>query len=414
MLEGNSYFLERFLTLSKYEKIEYKPIPVRDLLLEMKNLSELMIDLAYSAALYNDKDLAEDVLALEDRVDNLAYLLDMEIMIAARDHKDAEQLIGVSTVAASADKISDAAADIAAIVTRNIGIHPIVGRIFEEVEERLMKATVKVNSPIIKKQIGELHLASKMGIDIIAIRRNHDWILDPAKNETVYEGDILITRGAPSGIEEFKDLAEGTLTALDTEKRAKFGEISSRFVELKNTSELMMDLAYSALMLNSKELAEEVMQLEERMDQMHTDFELLALTSDFKTEEAPGFLGLIRLGVATEKIADAAAEMAEVVLRGIEPHPILQLTIREAEETVAQACVSTDSPLVGKTLKEVRVYDDTGMWVLVIKRGDFCLRPRAELKIEVGDVLIASGYSEGADAFKKLASPTQVCNVVEN
>ncbi len=93
----------------------------------MKNLSELMIDLAYSSALYNDKDLAEDVLALEDRVDYLSYLLDMEIMVAARDAKDAEALVGVSIVAASTDKISDAAADIAAIVTRNIGIHPIVG-----------------------------------------------------------------------------------------------------------------------------------------------------------------------------------------------------------------------------------------------------------------------------------------------
>ena len=91
--------------LRQFEKIEYKPIPVRELLLEMKNLSELMIDLAYSAALYNDKDLAEDVLALESRVDYLSYLLDMEIMVAARDAKDAEALIGVSTVAASTDKI---------------------------------------------------------------------------------------------------------------------------------------------------------------------------------------------------------------------------------------------------------------------------------------------------------------------
>jgi len=336
----------------------------------------------------------------------------MEIMVAARDPKDAEQLIGVSTVAASADKISDAAADIAAIVTRDIGIHPIVGRIFEQVEERLVKATVKPNSSIIKKKIGELHLATKMGVDIIAIRRNHDWILNP-KDETVFEGDTLITRGAPSGIEEFKDLAEGTLTTLDTEKRAKFEEIVSRFVELKDTSELMMDLSYSALMLNSKELAEEVMRLEERMDQMHTNFELLALTSDFKKEEASGFLGLIRLGVATEKIADAAADMAEVVLRGVEPHPILQLTIKEAEETVTQACVTVDSPLVGKSLKEARVHEDTGMWVLVIKRDDTCLRPRADSKILVGDVLVASGYSEGADALRKLASPTRACSVDE-
>lgn len=392
-----------------FERIEYKPIPVRELLLEMKNLSELMIDLAYSAALYNDKDLAEDVLALESRVDTLAYLLDMEIMVAARDPKDAEEMVGISKVAAATDKISDAAADIAAIVTRNIGIHPIVGEIFEKVEERLMKATVKPNSAIIKKKISELDLAAKMGVDIIAIRRNNDWILNPKKTEKILQGDILITRGAPSGIEEFKDMAEGELAKLDVEKRAKFEEIVSRFVELKDTSELMIDLAYSSLMLNSKELAEEVQRLEERMDRLHTEFELLALTSDFKKEEASGFLGLIRLGVATEKIADAAADMAEVVLRGIEPHPVLKLAIKEAEETVAQACVTTDSPLVDKTLKEARVHEETGMWVLVIKRGENCLRPRADSKIQAGDTLVASGYAEGANDLQKLASPAETC-----
>ncbi len=392
-----------------FERIEYKPIPVRELLLEMKNLSELMIDLAYSAALYNDKDLAEDVLALENRVDTLAYLLDMEIMVAARDPKDAEEMVGISKVAAATDKISDAAADIAAIVTRNIGIHPIVGEIFEKVEERLMKATVKPNSAIIKKKISELDLAAKMGVDIIAIRRNNDWILNPKKTEKVLQGDILITRGAPSGIEEFKDMAEGELAKLDVEKRAKFEEIVSRFVELKDTSELMIDLAYSSLMLNSKELAEEVQRLEERMDRLHTEFELLALTSDFKKEEASGFLGLIRLGVSTEKIADAAADMAEVVLRGIEPHPVLKLAIKEAEETVAQACVTTDSPLVDKTLKEARVHEETGMWVLVIKRGENCLRPRADSKIQAGDTLVASGYAEGANDLQKLASPAETC-----
>ena len=201
--------------MPQFEKIEYKPIPVSDLLVEMKNLSELMIDLAYSAALFNDEELAEDVIELESRIDTLAYLLDMEIMIAARDAEDAETLIGVSTVAAAADKISDAAADIAAIVTRNIGIHPIIGEIFEKVEERLMKATVKEGSVIAGKRIEELDLAARMGVDIIAIRRNKDWILDPDDTERVFLGDILITRGAPMGIKEFKDLAEGRLTKLE-------------------------------------------------------------------------------------------------------------------------------------------------------------------------------------------------------
>ena len=42
-------------------------------------------------------------------------------------------------------------------------------------------------------------------------------------------------------------------------KRQVFEEIVSRFVELKNTSELMIDLAYSSLMLNSKDLAEQIL-----------------------------------------------------------------------------------------------------------------------------------------------------------
>jgi len=190
-------------------------------------------------------------------------------------------------------------------------------------------------------------------------------------------------------------------------KRRVFEEIVSRFVELKNTSELMIDLAYSSLMLNSKDLAEEVQRLEESMDKMHTDFELLALTSGFKKEEASGFLGLIRLGVATERIADAASEMAEVVLRDIEPHPVLKLAIKEAEETVAQACVTEGSPLINKTLKEARVPEETGMWILAIKRGEKSLRPKPETRIQLGDILIASGYAEGVEDLQKRASPTQ-------
>jgi uncharacterized protein with PhoU and TrkA domain len=188
-------------------------------------------------------------------------------------------------------------------------------------------------------------------------------------------------------------------------EQKRFEDIVECLVELKDTSELMIDLAYTALMLDSKELAEEVQRLEENVDQLHTDFELMVLTSDFKKEEASGFLGLIRMGVATEKIADAAAEMAEVVLRDLESHPVLKLAIKAAEETVAQACVTDGSPLVGKTLKEARVQEVTGMWVQVIRRGTKTLRPKGDSRIQSGDILIASGYSKGVESFRKLASP---------
>ena len=183
-----------------------------------------------------------------------------------------------------------------------------------------------------------------------------------------------------------------------------FKKIVDKLVFMKDTSELMIDLAYSSLLLNSQALAEEVEALENHMDDLHTDFELLVLSSGFTPEESKDFLGLIRLGVVTEEIADAAMEIADVVLRGLEPHPILKLVIEEAEETVTRVKVSETSPLVGKKIREAQIQEETGMWVLVIRRGNWWLRPRPDTVIKVGDVLIASGYAEGEADFEALAS----------
>lgn len=183
-----------------------------------------------------------------------------------------------------------------------------------------------------------------------------------------------------------------------------FEKIAQDLVELKDTSEMMMDLAYSSLLLNSRYLAEEVRLLEDQVDRLHTEFELLVLSSRVESEETRGLLGLIRMGVVTERIADAAAEIAEVVLRGGAPHPILSMVIQDAEETVETAEVGKNSTLAGKTLKEARIPEETGMWVLVVKRDIRWIRPRPDLILNIGDVIIASGYAEGEEDFQALVS----------
>jgi len=183
-----------------------------------------------------------------------------------------------------------------------------------------------------------------------------------------------------------------------------FKDIVDMLAELKDTSELMVDLAYSSILLNNKELAQEVATLEEHVDDLHTKFELLVLTRCISPQESKDYLGLIRLGVVTEKIADAAMQIAGVVLRGLQPHPVLKLAIKEAEETVVHAHVSKKSPLVGKTLREAQVHEETGMWVLCIKRADKWIRPKPDTVIEAGDQFIASGYAEGADDLKRLTN----------
>ncbi len=184
----------------------------------------------------------------------------------------------------------------------------------------------------------------------------------------------------------------------------QFRPLIDKMAELKDTSELMIDLAYSSLLLNSRELAEEVQALENRMDDLHTEFELLVLSRCITPEQSKDYLGLIRLGLVAENIADAAAQIADVVLRGLKPHPVLRLAIREAEETVARVTVSGTSVLIGRNLQEAQIHEETGMWVLAVRRGDAWLRPKPDVVIKEGDTLIAAGYSGGVEDLKQLAS----------
>jgi uncharacterized protein with PhoU and TrkA domain len=393
--------------LIKHRKIEYEPLSVREILKDMKNISELMIDLAYSATLFHSQNLAEEVLELEERIDTLVYLLNMNLMIAARDSDDAEALIGISEVAAATDKISDAAADAASIVIKEIGVHPIIRESFKSSEEKLARLEVDGTSRLINRKLEELDLAAEMGVDIIAIRRGKKCVINPRNDEKILEDDIIFVRGAPSGTDKLANLVKGKKKIGEKEPlriTRQFKKIANKLTVLKNTSELMIDLAYSSILFNRQQLAEEVEELEDYVDNLHTAYELLVLSTDFEPKKPKYILGLLRLGVVTEMIADAAQEIAQVVLRGLKPHPILSQVIEEAEETVTRVQVLDGSPLKGKTLREAKIPEETGMWVLVIRRGKRFIRPKPKTVIRTGDFIIASGYAEGEEDLMNLAS----------
>lgn len=181
-------------------------------------------------------------------------------------------------------------------------------------------------------------------------------------------------------------------------------KITNQLVELKNTSELTIDLAYSALLLNNTFLAEEVQLLHQRIETLDIDLEQLLLSCQLRGDDARGLISLVRMGIAAERISLAASRIAQVVLRGIEPHPVLRMMIEGADETVDRVTVPRESPLIGKTLKDAQLPEETGWRVLVIKRGDKWVRPKASTVIEEGDQLIASGYADGEEDFKQVVT----------
>jgi len=176
--------------------------------------------------------------------------------------------------------------------------------------------------------------------------------------------------------------------------------------QLKNTCEFMIDLAYSALIFDDKDLAERVIDLEEYVDKLHTRFELEVLKIGIqRKEDEKNLLGLLRLGVATENLADAAAEIADIVLRGVEPHPILKMVMEEAEEMVMQATISENSTLNGKMIGEAKLEEKIGVKIIALKRQDkWFYNPPNDFVLKAGDIIIARGFIEGKNALKKLAA----------
>ena len=200
--------------MTEVERVKYTPASVRETLIRMKDISELMIDLAYSSALFNNRELAEEVMELERKMDTLVYILNMNLMLAARDKDDAESLAGVAKVGSLTNSISDAAADIAGIVLNDIGIHPIVMEVFQRTEEHQARVRIAEESMLAGKTVDDLDLAAEVGVDVIALRRGKHWMINPEK-EILTPGDVLVARGTESGLEKLVSAARGEVEKLD-------------------------------------------------------------------------------------------------------------------------------------------------------------------------------------------------------
>lgn len=185
---------------------------IKDILIDMKNMSELMVDLAYSAVLFNSKDAAEEVLKLENRVNSLNYEIKTQSLLAARSKDDAERLTALLEIAEAAESIANAAEDLADIVIKGIKPHPVFKRVMEESDEMITGVKVKSSSELCNKSLGELFLDNRTGMRVIAIRRYDSWIYGPNKHTVILEDDVLLAKGTETGSEILIQIADGELS----------------------------------------------------------------------------------------------------------------------------------------------------------------------------------------------------------
>jgi len=174
-------------------------------------------------------------------------------------------------------------------------------------------------------------------------------------------------------------------------------------LDMKDTSELMVDLAYSSLMFNDREIAQEVYHLENYIDAIYQKLVRYALETLSKENVEMAML-LIRLSTSIEVIADCAMEIADVVLREIEPHPIVKTSIEDSDTGIFRVKVRPKSIVVGKSIGSIGVAAEIGMWIVAIRRGEKWIFGPTELTVmKQNDILIARGPTAGRKRFKKLA-----------
>jgi uncharacterized protein with PhoU and TrkA domain len=377
-----------------------RPRNLKTMLSEAKDTSELMIDLAYAALYFGDPDMAEEVNELEERLSGLVHEMRAVSILAARSPRDADAMASVLQVASAIERLGNSAVDISRIVTHRLGIPRALVADLSQAEEVSHRVRVRDGSEMAHRALCDLELPVEIGMRVVAIRREHDWITDVDGDEILLPGDVLFLQGTAAGIPKLREMAgAGAWEAPQPPEEPAVSDLDraiDTLVEMKNISEVAVGLAYSALVLRDQGLAAEVSHLEDRLDEMNERLELWVLRAAQERVDPAGLRGLLHLAEAAEEIGDSAQQMVWLIEEGEELHPILALALGDADEVVVRVPVAAGSQADGRSLKELKLETETGFYLLAIRRGGrYLYRPRHGVVLHAEDELIATGPDEG-------------------
>ncbi len=170
-----------------------------DTLVEMKNISEVSVGLAYSALVLADRGLAAEVRHLEDRLDEMNDRLELWVLRAGAQELDPSQLRGLLQLSRAAEDIGDQAQQMVWLVENRDEVHPILRIALGESDEVVMQCPVAPGSSADGAKLGLLGLDIEPGFSVLAIRRAGRYLYRPRAFVRLEAGDELIASGPDEG-----------------------------------------------------------------------------------------------------------------------------------------------------------------------------------------------------------------------
>ena len=170
-----------------------------DVLVEMKNVSEVAIGLAYSALLFNDQSLAAEVSSLEDRLDEMRERLEVWVLRSASEQLEPSPLRGLLHLGAAAEELGDAAQQLVWLVEEGEEMHPVLAMALGDTDEVIARVPVSPNAFLDGRTLAEAQLELETGFYLLAIRRAGRYVYRPRGPVRLQAGDELIAIGPDEG-----------------------------------------------------------------------------------------------------------------------------------------------------------------------------------------------------------------------
>ena len=377
----------------------YEPVPVRELLQILNKYLRKFVELGTYGYLSKDDVVLLSIVDLEHRLDEYSYQLLLHMSIAvSHDIHDVWKATPIYMYVFSVDKVMDAFKDLASLALHQVHPSPRLQNYVAWVSDVV---TAKIRGAKLPYNRFEL-LRSEYGIDIVAVYRGGDWVLDTARGE-IKKHDVLYVRGPKDNVKQLF-IDSGTEFNEGTEPPPRAAQVLRTLDTFLDMVLLLNDLAHYQLLAQDPLLGDELLELESYIDSLRISLvrELIVL----EDLDAVDRLALLNLVTRLEDVADALTYIT--MLPAQDEYRDIIAEIFEASDEKLKLFIARSSVPVDKLMK---LAEDLGIVILAVKRervGEWVAATPVNirsLKIDEGDrILVSYSTSIEREVFEQLRS----------
>jgi len=179
--------------------------------------------------------------------------------------------------------------------------------------------------------------------------------------------------------------------------------LKNLLTQAKDTSELMLDLAYAALLYSDEDVAEEVERFGNSLTSTVRDMQQVCMLAARSPDDAAGLVTFLRVTDAIAAVGRRAIDISRVVLDELGLPEGLRDELTGALEVTDRVQVAEQSRLDGQDVQTAE-WDAQAAVLLAVHRGhEWMFDPEDTLVLLAGDTLLVRGDTASVGAVRSLA-----------